>query len=107
MKLVDKHLNRLLEIVLGSSMLYSKVTFLQFVRLIANSLDQKGFSEASYSAVTTLILVSPSSVLPRIVEHLNGDINPDILNNISDHDLGVWATPEGTTFVDGGYFVFQ
>jgi hypothetical protein len=35
------------------------------------------------------------------MEKLHDDIRPDILNGISDLDLGVWATPEGTTFVDG------
>ena len=37
------------------------------------------------------------------MEKLHDDIKPDVLNGISDLDLGVWATPEGTTFVDGQY----
>ena len=64
---------------------------------------QYGFPEASYSAVTTLCFVSPASVLPRVVKQLQADLNPASLNALSDFDLGVWATPEGTTFVDGWF----
>ena len=35
------------------------------------------------------------------MEQLIVDINSEVLNGISDFDLGVWGTPEGTTFVDG------
>ncbi len=65
---------------------------------------QQGFSEASYSAVTTLVFIAPSSVLPQIANQLNEDINTEVLNDMSDLNLGVWATPEGTTFVDGSLF---
>jgi hypothetical protein len=64
---------------------------------------KQGLSEASYTANATLVFVAPSNILPRVMEQLNDDIKPDVLNGISDLDLGVWATPEGTTFVDGQY----
>jgi hypothetical protein len=85
-------------------MLQSKVNLLHFVRPDGNYFVQQGFSEASYSAVTTLVFVAPSSVLPRIANQLNEDINTKVLNDIPDLYLGVWATPEGTTFVDGSLF---
>ena len=68
---------------------------------------QYGFPEASYSVVTTLCFVSPASALPQIVKQLQDDLDPASLNALSDFDLGVWATPEGTTFVDGYFFVLQ
>jgi hypothetical protein len=39
------------------------------------------------------------------VKQLQDDLDPASLNALSDFDLGVWATPEGTTFVDGYFFV--
>ncbi|KAG7440398.1 ARM repeat-containing protein [Guyanagaster necrorhizus] len=51
-----------------------------------------GFKEASYRAVTTLAFVSPESVVPQDANAING---------LSEDDLGIWATPEGTTYVDG------
>ena len=75
-------------------------------KLLGLIFEQYGFPEASYSAVTTLCFVSPTSVLPQIVKQLQDDLNPASLNTLSDFDLGVWATPEGTTFVDG-YFFFR
>ena len=49
----------------------------------------------------TLAFVSPGVVLPRVVEQLRADVNPDLINTLSDSDLGIWSTPEGTTFVNG------
>ena len=69
--------------------------------LLGADFVQYGFPEASYSAVTTLCFVSPASVLPQIVKQLQDDLDPASLNALSDFELGVWATPEGTTFVDG------
>jgi hypothetical protein len=65
---------------------------------------QPGFSEASSTAVTTLAFVSPAAVLPRIVEQLRADINPRAVNALSELDFGVWATPEGSTFIDGDFY---
>ena len=72
-----------------------------YARIVEDDFVQYGFSEASYRAVTTLCFVSPASVLPQIVKQLQDDLDPTSLNALSDFDLGVWATPEGTTFVDG------
>ncbi|KAG6913543.1 hypothetical protein DXG01_006072 [Tephrocybe rancida] len=58
--------------------------------------------DASYSAVSTLTFVSPETVLPRIMEQLQADINSTVANVLTKFDLGVWKlTPEGTTYVDG------
>ncbi|KAF8883249.1 armadillo-type protein [Infundibulicybe gibba] len=59
-----------------------------------------GFPEASYGAISTLTFVAAHVILPRVMEQLQVDINPTIISSLSATDLGIWATPEGTTFVD-------
>lgn len=39
------------------------------------------------------------------MEQLCADINPSIVNGLTQGDLGVWATPEGTAYIDGTDFV--
>jgi hypothetical protein len=48
-----------------------------------------------------LAFVSPATVLPRIVDQLWADINPSVVNALTETDIGIWLTPEGTTYVDG------
>ena len=55
--------------------------------------------------MTTLAFVSPASVLPVIVKQLQADLDPTIVNSLTDVDHGVWSTPEGSIFVDGSYFL--
>lgn len=82
--LTNKHLDNLFKLILGAS-----------------SVDPKyGFADASSSAVGTLAFVSPATVLPRIIDQLRADINPSVVNTLTDADFGVWLTPEGTTYVD-------
>lgn len=70
-------------------------------KLVLEASTTKVFEEASYRAISVLAFVSPEVILPRVVEQLRADINPETINALTDLDLGVWATPEGTTFVDG------
>ncbi|KDQ56445.1 hypothetical protein JAAARDRAFT_36597 [Jaapia argillacea MUCL 33604] len=65
----------------------------------ANSLGH-GLTEAGYRAVTTLTFVSPTTVLPRVMEQLRTCINPSEINSLSDTDLGIWQTPPDQTFID-------
>ncbi|CAA7260345.1 unnamed protein product [Cyclocybe aegerita] len=83
-EVVNKNLDRLFELVLEASAMESK----------------DGFANTSHRAITTLAFVSPANVLPRVTEQLKSDINPEVLNSLSDDDLAIWATAEGTTFVD-------
>lgn len=57
--------------------------------------------EASGRAVTTLSFVAPEVVIPEIVEQLRRDINAQEVDALTETDLAIWATPEGTTYVDG------
>jgi len=94
--------------VLENSLSDSKVKRLDPTHLHVSLLTfNQGLSEASYTANATLVFVAPSDVLPRVMERINNDIKPNILNGITDLDLGVWATPEGTMFVDGQYRFFN
>lgn len=45
--------------------------------------------------------MSPDVALPRAVTQLRADINPDLINSLTETDFGIWATPEDTTFVNG------
>lgn len=105
--LINKYFDKLFDLVLDAACSESKVCLRNQPRVARADFVQYGFPEASYSAVTTLCFVSPASVLPQIVKQLQDDLDPASLNALSDFDLGVWATPEGTTFVDGYFFVFQ
>jgi hypothetical protein len=102
--LINKYFDKLFDLVLDAACSESKVCLRNHARVAGADLVQYGFPEASYSVVTTLCFVSPTSVLPQIVKQLQDDLDPANLNTLSDFDLGVWATPEGTTFVDG-YFL--
>ncbi|KAJ3745026.1 armadillo-type protein [Lentinula detonsa] len=83
-EVVEKHLDRLLQLVLDASL----------------SDTMSGFPQACYRTVSTLAFVSPGDVLPRILQQLKQDINVDVLDSLTEDDFGIWATPEGTTFVD-------
>ena len=60
-----------------------------------NMPPQPGFAGASYTAVSTLAFVSPGTVLPQIVE--------SVVNALSESDFAIWATPEGSTYIDGKF----
>ena len=57
--------------------------------------------DAASRAMGTLAFVAPDLVLPRLVAQLRADIDPNVINGLSDSDIGIWLTPEGTTFVNG------
>jgi hypothetical protein len=105
--LINKYFDKLFGLVLDAACSESKVCLKNRAQVAGADFIQYGFPEASYSVVTTLCFVSPATVLPQIVKQLQDDLDLASLNALSDLDLGVWATPEGTTFVDGYYFVFQ
>ncbi|PCH35750.1 ARM repeat-containing protein [Wolfiporia cocos MD-104 SS10] len=58
------------------------------------------FADSGYRAITTAVFVAPEVVLPRVIEQLKADINPDEINALTQMDIGVWSTPEGQTYVD-------
>ncbi|KAK2463021.1 hypothetical protein APHAL10511_004676 [Amanita phalloides] len=69
--------------------------------LAASSVDTTGgFQESSYNAIRTLVFVSPDTVLPRVHDQLRADLDPTLVKDLTDTDIGIWGTPEGTTYVD-------
>lgn len=60
-----------------------------------------GFAEAAFRALTTLVFVAPDSVLPKVVDRIRANLKADDVHSLTEEDLGIWATPEGQTFVDG------
>ncbi|KAJ7115902.1 ARM repeat-containing protein [Mycena epipterygia] len=83
-EVVVRRLNRIVELILAGAAEDSKT----------------GLPDAAYSALTTLVFVAPDVVLPRIVEQLQADIDPSVLNALTEEDLGMWRMPEGSTFID-------
>ncbi|TFK26296.1 translational activator GCN1 [Coprinopsis marcescibilis] len=73
---------------------------LELIR-VATTLEAKsGFSEAAYAAAATLAFISPSQVLPDILKQIEADLDPRSVDVFTDLELGVWATPPDTTYVD-------
>ncbi|KAH0828924.1 armadillo-type protein [Lanmaoa asiatica] len=59
-----------------------------------------GFAEASYRAIGTLTFIAPRVVLPRVMDLLRVDIDAETLNALTEEEIGIWETPEGTSYVD-------
>ena len=51
--------------------------------------------------MTTLSFVAPEVVIPQIVQQLRRDIDAQEVEGLTETDLAIWATPEGTTYIDG------
>lgn len=62
-----------------------------------------GFVEAGYRSVTTLTFVAPEVTIPQIIQQIQYDINAQEIEALSDEDLAIWGTPEGTTYIDGRF----
>ncbi|KAI0644913.1 ARM repeat-containing protein [Trametes meyenii] len=86
LELVSVHADALLDKVLQSIDIHHK--------------PLPGFIEAGYRAITTLAFVAPGAILPKVVKQIQKDLSPAEINALTDEDLGIWATPEGQTYVD-------
>jgi hypothetical protein len=40
-------------------------------------------------------------VIPKVLERIKLDLESGDLKAVTPTDLGIWGTPEGTTYVDG------
>ncbi|KAJ7720581.1 armadillo-type protein [Mycena maculata] len=83
-EVVERRLDRIVELILAGTAEDAK----------------SGLPNAAYSALTTIVFIAPDAVLPRIVEQLRTDIDPAVLNALTEEDLGMWRMPEGSTFID-------
>ncbi|KDE04239.1 hypothetical protein MVLG_05338 [Microbotryum lychnidis-dioicae p1A1 Lamole] len=62
--------------------------------------EAKTLPEAAYAAASSLALINPTTIIPRLFEQLGEDLDPKQLDFIGTTEFGIWSTPEGTTFVD-------
>ncbi|KAG6884723.1 hypothetical protein C0993_008704 [Termitomyces sp. T159_Od127] len=83
-ELITNHLDKLFNLILTGSAVDAKF----------------GFADASYNAVSTLAFVAPENALQRVMDQLREDMNPVVVNALTESDLGIWLTPEGTTYID-------
>ena len=65
------------------------------------------FVEAAYQTFTTLAFVAPDVTIPRIAEQIAADLDGREINQLTDMDINVWQTPEGTPFVDGTRLLYD
>lgn len=57
--------------------------------------------------MTTLSFVAPELVIPEIVAQIRKDIDAQELAAVTEENIAIWATPEGTTYIDGEYERWQ
>ncbi|KAF8343178.1 armadillo-type protein [Cantharellus anzutake] len=57
-------------------------------------------SNAAFDAAATIAFIAPDSIISQLAEQINKDLNPESLLGIGEFELGVWSTPEGSTFID-------
>ena len=58
---------------------------------------------ASERALTTMVFVAPAALLPILLQQVTEDLDISRLEAIGSLENGIWATPEGETFVDGEF----
>ncbi|KAG6003469.1 hypothetical protein E4U21_002005 [Claviceps maximensis] len=67
----------------------------QLLREIVDTIQQ-----AAYNSAAELAFVAPEVVIPRLVELIGRDLDPQQLQNIGPVEAAIYRTPEGTCFVD-------
>ena len=65
------------------------------------------FQQVCYCATTTLSFVAGDVVLPDIVQQLKSDLDEKALGSITETDLAIWQTPEGTLYHDGQHSILS
>lgn len=61
--------------------------------------------KAAFKAATTLSLVAPSVVVPKLILHIRRDLDAGKLEDLSETDIAIWRTPEGTLYHDGTFVI--
>jgi len=61
------------------------------------------FATAAFRAGKTLAFISPEVFVPELLVKIKSDLDPLNLDFIGAQELGIWATPAGTAFVDGSF----
>jgi hypothetical protein len=66
--------------------------------------EEVKMAQAAYRAATTLCFIQPSVYVPPLLEMIREDLDASALHSIGAEEIGIWRTPPGQTFVDGGCF---
>ncbi|KAF9937443.1 translational activator of GCN4 [Mortierella alpina] len=56
--------------------------------------------KAAMSTISSLVFISPSTMIPVFLDHVVEDLDPKLLDNIGEQEIGIWKHPEGELFVD-------
>ncbi|KAF5583157.1 translation activator GCN1 [Fusarium pseudocircinatum] len=68
---------------------------------LANQYRQvDAIKKAAYNAAADLAFVAPETIIPRLLETLNRDLNAEQLHDMGPVEAAIFRTPEGTMFVD-------
>ncbi len=100
-ELTNKKLDAALKLIVAASTMDMQASFVLNEVVSWLNVIQSGFQEASYNAIQTLAFVSPETVLPRINDQLCSDLDPALVKDLTETDIGIWRTPEGIAYVDG------
>lgn len=100
-ELTNKRLDTTLKLILAASTMDVQASFVSNEVVSWLNVIQSGFQEASYNAIRTLAFVSPETVLPKLNDQLCSDLDPALVKYLTETDIGIWKTPEGTAYMDG------
>ncbi|KAF2147406.1 uncharacterized protein K452DRAFT_314567 [Aplosporella prunicola CBS 121167] len=56
--------------------------------------------QAAYNAAAELAFVAPDQAIPRLVEQVKGDLDPQLLSDVGPTEAAIFRTPEGQVFLD-------
>ncbi|KAF9179251.1 translational activator of GCN4 [Haplosporangium sp. Z 11] len=56
--------------------------------------------KAAMSTISSLVFISPSTMIPIFLSHVEEDLDAKLLNNIGEQEIGIWRHPEGELFID-------
>ncbi|KAF9438265.1 translational activator of GCN4 [Entomortierella beljakovae] len=73
-------------------------------QLVMESASLESTSPQMYSAamstISSLVFISPSTMIPIFISHVEEDLDVKLLENIGEQEIGIWKHPEGELFVD-------
>ncbi|CAG8803747.1 30729_t:CDS:2, partial [Racocetra persica] len=84
-KLIEKYSGRILQLIQSA---------------IENNSESKDFYQAALSTISTVTFISPEKFLPLLIIQCRKYLDPCLFEKISEQEIGIWRTAEGTLFVD-------
>ncbi|KAG0238098.1 translational activator of GCN4 [Actinomortierella wolfii] len=56
--------------------------------------------KAAMSAISSLVFISPDTMISMFMDHIVKDLDPTQLETITEQDVAIWKHPEGELYVD-------